>query len=333
MMKQPIYIFSDGRLERRQNTLAFKDSDGKKRYVPIESISELHIFGELELNKRLLEFLTQNEVLLHFFNHYGYYIGSFYPREYYNSGWLILKQAEHYLDQERRLDLARRFIRGAIGNMERVLEYYLHRGAEELQGIIDQIESLGTALGEQSSIDALMAIEGNVRDVYYGAFDIILKQEEFSFAKRTRRPPQNRLNALISFGNSLLYVAALSEIYRTHLDPRIGFLHTTNFRRFSLNLDAAEVFKPVFVDRLIFSLVNKGQLKAKHFTEGAEGVFLTEAGRKIFVQEWEEKLRTTINHPRLKRKVSYRRLIRLDLYKIEKHLLGDRPYEPYTAGW
>jgi CRISPR-associated protein Cas1 len=270
---------------------------------------------------------------LHFFNRYGYYIGSFYPREHYNSGWLILKQAEHYLDQEKRLDLARRFVRGAIGNMERVLEYYLRRGVAELRAILEQLELIAAALEAQDSPEALMAIEGNVREVYYGAFDLILKQEEFSFAKRTRRPPQNRLNALISFGNSLLYVAALSEIYRTHLDPRIGFLHTTNFRRFSLNLDVAEVFKPILVDRLIFSLVNKGQLKAEHFSEGVEGIFLTEAGRKIFVQEWEEKLRTTIDHAQLKRKVSYRRLIRLDLYKLEKHLLGDRPYEPYLAGW
>lgn len=332
-MKQPIYIFSSGRLERRQNTLAFVEGEGKKRYVPVEGISELYVFGELDLNKRLLEFLTQHEVLLHFFNHHGYYVGSFYPREHYNSGWLILKQAEHYLDPEKRLDLARRFVRGALGNMKRVLEYYLRRGAEELRGILEQLELTGSALEAQGSPEALMALEGNAREVYYSAFDIILKQDGFAFSKRTRRPPQNRLNALISFGNSLIYVAALSEIYRTHLDPRIGFLHATNFRRFSLNLDVAEVFKPVFVDRLIFSLVNKGQLRAEHFSEGAEGIFLTEAGRKIFVQEWEEKLRTTIDHPKLKRNVSYRRLIRLDLYKIEKHLLGDQAYEPYIAGW
>jgi len=130
-----------------------------------------------------------------------------------------------------------------------------------------------------------------------------------------------------------MYVAALSEIYRTHLDPRIGFLHATNFRRFTLNLDVAEIFKPIMVDRLIFSLVNKGQIKTRHFSESAGGVFLTEKGRKVFIEEWEKRLRTTINHPRLKRKVSYRRLVRLELYKIEKHLLGDESYKPYKAGW
>jgi len=331
-MKQPIYIFSDGKIQRRQNTLAFEDSDGKKKYVPVENTSELHIFGEVDINKRLLEFLTQNEILVHFFNHYGYYIGSYYPREHYNSGCLILNQAEHYLDQQKRMALAHCFIVGAVENMKRVLSYYLRRGVN-LQGVIGAIEESSSSLAQQSSPEALMAIEGNIREVYYGAFDLILKNDQFTFARRTRRPPQNRLNALISFGNSMMYVLALSEIYRTHLDPRIGFLHTTNFRRFSLNLDVAEVFKPVFVDRLIFTLINKQQIQEKHFSDAGGGIFMSEAGRKTFIQEWEKRLRTTIDHPKLKRKVSYRRLVRLDLYKIEKHLLGDQPYQPYVAGW
>lgn len=331
-MKQPIYIFSDGTIKRRQNTLAFQDSDGKKKYVPVENTSELHIFGEVDINKRLLEFLTQNEILVHFFNHYGYYIGSYYPREHYNSGCLILNQAEHYLDEEKRMVLARLFVVGAFENMKRVLQYY-HRRASDLQDVIDALDGAKDSVVDQTSIDTLMAVEGNAREIYYGAFDRVLKQEAFSFGKRSRRPPQNRLNALISFGNSMMYVLALSEIYRTHLDPRIGFLHTTNFRRFSLNLDVAEVFKPVFVDRLIFTLINKQQIQEKHFSDAGGGIFMSEAGRKTFIREWEKRLRTTIDYPKLKRKVSYRRLVRLDLYKIEKHLLEDQPYQPYVAGW
>ncbi len=301
--------------------------------MPVETIADIQIFGELDFNKRFLEFLTQNEITMHFFNHYGYYVGSFYPREYYNSGCLILKQSEHYLDSQKRMDLARRFVSGAINNMKKVLEYYARRGVEDLSSALDKLDQYVAAVELQSSPEALMAIEGNARETYYSAFDAIIDNEDFAFAKRTRRPPQNRLNALISFGNSLLYVTVLSEIYRTHLDPRIGFLHATNFRRFSLNLDVAEIFKPIFADRLIFSLINKNQLKARDFSSGVEGVYLSEAGRQKYIEEWEKRLRTTIDHPTLRRKVSYRRLIRLDLYKIEKHLLEDHPYEPYTSRW
>ena len=332
-MKQTMYVLSSGTLERQQNTFVFKDGDGKKRYMPVETIADIQVFGELDFNKRFLEFLTQNEITMHFFNHYGYYIGSFYPREYYNSGYLILKQSEHYLDSHKRMDLARRFVSGAINNMKKVLEYYVRRGIDDLSDTLEELNQISPAVEVQNSPEALMAVEGNAREIYYSAFDIIVDNEDFAFAKRTRRPPQNRLNALISFGNSLLYVTVLGEIYRTHLDPRIGFLHATNFRRFSLNLDVAEIFKPLFVDRLIFSLINKNQLKAKDFSSGVEGVYLSETGRQKFIEEWEKRLRTTIDHPTLRRKVSYRGLIRLDLYKIEKHLLGDHPYEPYASRW
>ncbi len=331
-MRQPIYIFSDGKLERKQNTISFLSKENKRKYVPVETISDLYVFGEMDLNKRILEFLTQNEILIHFFNHYGYYIGSFYPREHYNSGYLILKQAEHYLDKEKRMILAKAFVRGAYENMKKVLSYYERRGGE-LEDTIESIDRIASSIDEQGSTEELMAIEGNIREIYYGAFEEILKSDEFSFDRRTKRPPQNRLNALISFGNSLMYVLALSEIYRTHLDPRIGFLHATNFRRFTLNLDVSEIFKPVFVDRLIFSLINKRQIQAKHFSKEIEGVFLNKAGQKIFVEEWENRLRQTVKHSRLKRKVSNRTLVRLELYKIEKHLLGEQTYEPYIARW
>jgi CRISPR-associated protein Cas1 len=125
----------------------------------------------------------------------------------------------------------------------------------------------------------------------------------------------------------------LSEIYQTHLDPRIGFLHATNFRRFTLNLDVSEVFKPIIVDRVIFTLVNKGILKAGHFEKRLDGIVLNENGREIFVREYDERLKTTFHHRRLGRNVSYRRLIRMELYKIEKHLMGEERYSPFIARW
>lgn len=125
----------------------------------------------------------------------------------------------------------------------------------------------------------------------------------------------------------------LSEIYKTHLDPRIGFLHSTNFRRFSLNLDLAEIFKPILVDRIIFSLINKGEIQAKHFEKELEGILLNEKGRQKFVEKWDKRLKETISHSKLKKKVSYRRLIRLELYKLEKHLMDDKVYKPYLHYW
>jgi CRISPR-associated protein Cas1 len=330
-MKRTIYIFSDGEIKRKENTLYFETEEGKK-YIPVENTSEIFVFGEVTLNKRLLEFLTENENIMHFFNHYGYYIGSFYPREHLNSGYMILKQAEHYLDVEKRIDLARRFVYGGVENIKKVLAYYQNRG-KELSEIIEKINSLSESINSCRSTEELMAIEGNIREQYYYAFDVILDNEHFIFEERTRRPPRNRLNALISFANSILYTVCLSEIYHTHLDPRIGFLHATNFRRFSLNLDVAEVFKPIIADRVIFTLVNKGMIKPQHFEQKLDGIVLNEKGREVFIREMDERLKSTFEHKGLGRHVSYRMLIRLELYKIEKHLMGDEEYKPFITGW
>jgi CRISPR-associated protein Cas1 len=330
-MKKTIYVFNDGEFKRKDNTLFFETEEGKK-YIPVEDVKEIIIFGEVSLNKRFLEFLTQKEIILHFLNNYGYYIGSYYPREHLNSGYMILKQAEHYLDAEKRLILAKSFVRGASANIVEVLRYYNNRGKE----LTDQLEAICgfmDRLEDSQSVDELMALEGNIRDCYYQSFNTIIDKSDFQFNGRNRRPPLDRINALISFGNTLAYTAVLSEIYKTHLDPRIGYLHTTNFRRFTLNLDVAEIFKPILVDRVIFSLLARNMLRSAHFESKANGILMNDKGRKIFVEEWENKLRTTIKHRQLGREVSYRRLIRMDLYKLEKHLMGERIFQPFVSRW
>jgi len=330
-MRKTRYVLSSGELRRKDNTLLLETEQGKQ-YMPVEDTQELMLFGEVTLNKSVLELCTQKEVILHFFNYYGYYTGSYYPREHYNSGYMILKQAEHYLDENRRLDLARRFVDGSGRNMLRVLKYYRSRG-KAMQTAIDAIESQLAEVTGQTDIPSLMAREGHMREAYYSTFDEILGKQDFQFDRRSRRPPQNELNALISFGNSLLYSQVLSEIYQTHLDPRIGYLHATNFRRFTLNLDIAEIFKPVLVDRVIFKVVGQGMLSKTHFIRESGGLLLTDAGKKVFIKEWEEKLKTTIKHRPLGREVSYRRLIRLELYKLQKHLMGEEEFVPFEALW
>ncbi len=330
-MKNRIYIFQNGELKRKDNTLYFENEQGKK-YIPIENTSEILIFGEVDVNKRFLEFATQAEIIIHFFNHYGYYIGSFYPREHYNSGFMILKQAEFYMDNLKRLKLAKMIVKGAALNILRVLKYYQNRG-KNIEDIVVVINDFQEKAQASDDTNSLLGLEGNIRNVYYQAFDQIIDNPDFSLVKRSRRPPENALNALISFGNSLLYVEVLREIYQTHLDPRIGFLHSTNFRSFTLNLDVAEIFKPIIIDRCIFNLLNKKMIKLKHFLKELNGIVLNEDGRKLFIQEYETRLKTTIKLSDTKDEVSYSRIIRRELYKLEKHLIGEKEYVPFVSGW
>ncbi len=330
-MKKTIYIFSDGDLQRKDNTIRFATDEGK-RFLPVEDINEIFLFGEINLNKRLLEFLSQKEILVHYFSYFGYYMGTFYPREHYNSGYMILRQAESYLDYIKRLEIAKQFVVGAVENIKKVLRYYLNRG-KEIEATIKKIENLEQSLPHCTTIEELMALEGNIRNHYYKSFDSILGNPHFVFEERTRRPPKNHLNSLISFGNSILYTYILSEIYRTHLDPRIGFLHATNFRRFSLNLDVAEIFKPIIIDRLIFTLISKKMITRSDFVKEMGGIVIKESARKKFIEELDKRLKVTIKHRSTGREVSYRRLIRLELYKLQKHLMNEEVYEPFVAQW
>lgn len=331
-MSESIYLFTNGAVKRKDNTIFFELEDGTKKFIPIENTRELHIFGEVSLNKDLLEYLSRKEIIIHFYNYYRYYVGSFYPKEHYNAGYMTVQQAVHYIDDQKRLVLARKFVQGAHLNIRKVLSYYFHRGVN-LDFTIQKIDQLAMLIQEQPNIEKLMAIEGNIRDAYYSCFDQITQNDDFIFVSRSKRPPENRINALISFGNSMLYTIVLSEIYKTHLDPRIGFLHTSNFRRFSLNLDVAEIFKPIIVDRIIFGLLNKQMIQKNDFDDHLNGLYLKESGRKLFIQKLEERLKTTILHNKVGREISYRRLIRMELYKIEKHLLGEEEYVPFVSEW
>lgn len=331
-MGRTYYIFRSGRLRRRQNTLYLEwEADGRteRQAIPIEDVEALYAMGELDLNTRLLTFLSRHGISLHVFNYYGFYAGSFHPRESRTSGHVVVAQALHYADLTRRLPLARAFVEGALFHMRRNLLYYRRQGLP-VEAPLSAVEQAMADLKACQDVPALMGLEGRARDAYYGAFPAIMNVEGF---RRSRRPPENPINALISFGNGLLYAAVLSEIYHTPLHPAVSFLHEPSAGRFSLALDLAEIFKPLVVDRMLFTLVNRNMLSEEDFAEEVGFCYLEEEGRRKVVAEFEERMRETVQHPRLKRPVSYRTLIRLEAYKLVRHLLGMEPYEPLKAWW
>ena len=304
---------------------------GEKRVIPVEDVDAVWVFSELDLNARVLNFLAQHKVPVHFFNYYGFYAGSFYPREYLHAGYLVVKQVRHYANRRLRLKIAREFVHAAMHNILRNLRYYGTRGVE-LEEQTEGVQAEMLRLEAVNSIDELMGCEGRARAAYYQGFARILRHD-VEFTKRVRRPPDNIVNALISFTNGLVYSAALTQIYRTQLDPTISFLHEPGARRFSLALDLAEVFKPILADRLIFKLLNNRQLGERDFAQDLNCCYLNERGRKTVLKEWDARLQKTIEHRRLKRKVSYERLIRLECYKLIKHLTNVEPYAGFRAWW
>jgi CRISPR-associated protein Cas1 len=334
-MKKTYYLFNPGRLQRRDNTLKFTpcNDEGEElepRFLPVENVGELYCFGALEANSALYNFLGQEQIPVHFFDYYENYTGSFMPREALISGKMLIAQVKYQQNKKKRIDLAQRILDGASFNMVKNLKYYNTRG-KDLEPIIGIIENLASKISGTTAIDELMGIEGNIRKNYYEAFELIIN--DFSMGGRSYKPPLNEVNALISFGNMMCYSQCLRAIHQTQLNPAISFLHEPGERRFSLSLDLAEIFKPLLVDRVIFKVTNKKMIQSLHFEENLNRVLIKANGRKIFVQAFEDRLRETIAHRTLKRSISYKHLIKLECYKLQKHLLEIEEYKPFKMWW
>ncbi len=331
------YLFNAGRLSRKDNTLKFTPTDeegneGQPRYIPVEDVENLYAFGALDVNSALLNFLGKSRIAVHFFDYYEHYTGSYMPRDYLLAGAVQVAQTRHHLSPRKRLPIARALVEGAAFNMLKNLRYYDNRG-KDTQPYIARIEAHLASMSAQPPTDvaALMGMEGNIRQAYYEAFEAII--QGFEMGNRTKQPPSNEINALISFGNMMCYTLCLDQIYHTQLNPTISFLHEPGYRRYSLALDIAEVFKPILVDRLIFTLLNKKQIQARDFDKQLNSCLLKESGRKVFVKAWDEKLKETIKHRSLNKHVSYKRLVRLECYKLSKHLMQIEPYKPFKIWW
>lgn len=297
-----------------------------EKKIPIKSIEQINCYGKVSLKSGAISYLLKEKIIVNFFNKYGYYEGSLYPRINLNSGNVIVNQALFYHDNEKRIEIAKEMVNGIKHNVLTTLNYYQKKG-KDLEEYINKIKNEEI---KGNNINQVLSCEGRIWQNYYPAFNNITKK--FKIEKREYKPPSNEMNSLISFGNALLYTTTLSQIYHTYLHPSISFLHEPRERRYSLACDLADIFKPILVSRTIFKLVNNNMLNSKHFKNDV-GVYLNEKGRNIFIQEYQKKLKTTVKHPNLNKKVSYKYLIRLEGYKLIKHVLNDKQYESFKMWW
>jgi len=322
------YIFSMGELKRKDNSIAFSNAKGNF-YIPIQDTRVLYCMNEVSFNTKFLDFIAKAGITLHLFNYHGNYSGSFYPKEALISGDLTIKQSVAYI--EKRLPIAKAIV-GAIGaNIhESLYHYYRHKKSEELKITLDWLKKdVPRLLDKELGIKQILAVEGMIWAKFYASFKYFLP-EEFVLNKRVKRPPDNPINALISFGNTLLYTRTISQIYQTHLNQSISFLHSPREGRFSLSLDLSEAFKPIVVFKSIFNLVNKKQLQVtKHFDKSLNYALLNEEGKKVFIEEFNNRLNETFMHSTLKRKISFERAIKLDGYKLIKYIVEDKPFTPF----
>ena len=317
-----------GELKRKDNSIAFKNEKGWF-YLPIEETRELYCLNEVSFNTKFLDFIAKAGVVMHIFNYYGYYSGSFYPKENLVSGDLCIKQA--YWHIEHRTDIAKSIVHGIANNIHETLYHYYRHNKKELKPYLDWLKKdVKKFLQKDIDIKQILFIEGQIWSRFYDSFKYFLP-DDFLVNKRVKRPPDNPMNALISFGNTLLYTKTISALYQTHLNQTISFLHSPREARFSLSLDISEVFKPIIVYKTIFDLVGRRQLQVtKHFDKKLNYALLNEAGKKIYIEAFEKRINETFLHAKLKRKVTYKHCLKLEGYKLIKTILESKDFTPFS---
>lgn len=321
------YIFSIGELKRKDNSIAFRNEKGNF-YLPIEDTREIYCLSEVSFNSKLLDFVAKAGICIHFFNYHGHYSGSFYPKEQIISGDLTIKQSNAYIDN--RLVIAKEIIRAIADNIHETLYHYYRHDKRELKPFLDWLKyDVYGFLEKDVHIKQILFIEGQIWSRFYDSFQHFLPND-FLVNKRVKRPPDNPMNTLISFGNTLLYAKTISAIYNTHLNQSISFLHEPREGRFSLSLDLCEAFKPIIVFKTIFDTVNNKKLQvSKHFDKKLNYALLNETGKKIFIEAYENRINEVFMHKKLKRKTTYKNAIKLDGYKLIKFILEGKEFRPF----
>lgn len=328
-MKMIFYLYKSGVLKRKDNSVIL---EGRlfNEYLPIEQLDMIIVFSEVTLNKRVLALLNQYDVSVLFYNFYGDYIGRFSPKDH-KEGKVLVKQVIAYQTQETRLNIAKELTLGSMRNMQALIKYYRKKG-KSLDRQFTALESCYTEAEAADRVEKLLLIEAKAKQFYYAMFDVVLESEPFHFEKRSKHPPENEVNAMLSYGYSILYGVVLSVLDRSSLHPQISFIHSQIKSPDALKYDIADVFKPMLVDRLVLRIIRKKQVDSTCFSFKEKRCYLNKKGAALFVSEFDSTLQKTILYG--KRSYSYRSIISMEIHKISEFIKGNtEQLRMFTMKW
>ena len=326
--RNSIDILSSGILRQKDYSALF-ESDTEKSVIPLEAVERINIFSNVIFDSGFLEKALNTGVYINVFDKNYAFKGRFIPNAPLKDHRLIFAQLTAYHDPQQRLSIAKEFDLASVHNLRLNIRYYNKQNENDIYArALASINQLYLKMKECLDYESLLLIEAQIRGLYYSCFDSFIRNPAFSFVVRSKQPPLNAVNSMLSFGNVVLYNYIAKDIYQSSLDIRIGFLHATNKREESLNLDIAEIFRPLIVDRVVFSLINRNEIYPGCFdyTEN-DGVYLNEEGKRIFLRSFYDKLNTTLQikgQPH-----SYAMLIRAEIQKLTKCFRSGEKYRAY----
>ena len=350
IIQNTLYLTTPGTAVVRDHlTLQVKIEKQIRLTVPIHHLESICAFGQVVVTPPAMALCWEHHVAVHFHTENGYLLA-----QVLGSGdtRYLLRRAQYAAadSPQEALRLARQFVAGKLQNARSNLlrsgreakgdadRSALADAAEELAQLINQLGEVPPVVpgaGLREALDPIRGMEGLGAKLYFSVFRHMLKQqrEDFRFVTRTRRPPRDRINCLLSFLYALLRHDCLAALTTSGVDPYVGWLHATRPGRPACALDLMEEFRPWLAERLAVTLVNRRQIEPKHFREREGGaVEFTDRGRKEVIQAWQRRKQTEIKHPLFKQNIRIGQLFSVQAKLLARSLRGDLPdYIPFIS--
>ncbi|MDE3091865.1 MAG: type I-D CRISPR-associated endonuclease Cas1 [Chloroflexota bacterium] len=316
--------------------------------VPLIKVDQVVVFGDATITSPALHALLGNRVEVCFLSYYGNFLGRLTP-EFSKNSLIRLEQHRAHDDPNRALAFAKQFVGGKLSNLRTLLmranrkleDGEIERAVAALKGMIEKVERYqgndSPAPAEMPTnpavavVNDLLGLEGMGSAHYFGVFGKLLKSD-WGYSGRSKRPPTDPVNAMLSYGYTLLMHKAQSAIGVVGLDPYIGFLHSSQYGKPALALDLMEEFRGPIVDSVVITLINTGALKREDFVEEAGTFRMNDPARRTFLEKFEERLNTLIEHPTFGYKATYHKCLELQTRLLAKNLTGEIPaYPPFLV--
>ncbi len=296
--------------------------------LPARQVGQIVLHSYSQISTQALYFCAEQQIGVHFISGGGRYLGSLNTRQ--GSIQRRIRQYRALSDSEMSLKLARQLVLCRGQSQRRFLmrgQRNLNQAGEPLQQTIDQMERLLRLVPQAESLERLLGLEGNLASLYFAALPCLIGDNvpaELRFIRRSRRPPQDRFNALLGFGYALLLKDVVNSILVVGLEPSLGFYHQPRTQAPPLGLDLMEIFRVPLVDMTVMGAVNRGQWDIwEDFEVRGHRVWLSDSGRRKFINLYERRKEETWKHPILKYSLTYRRLIELEVRLLEKEWMGE----------
>jgi CRISP-associated protein Cas1 len=327
-----VYLVQQGGVvSKKQGRFQFKVAEQTQQDIPVREISNLLLYGNIHLTTPVIATCLQQQIPVVFLSQSGKYKGHLWSAD---GGTLTAEfaQFERRLDEGFRLETARAIVRGKLLNSKQLLlRANRKRHSEVVAQAIEGLNADLQAVELAPTVDQLRGYEGSGAARYFPAMGQLIQVEDFALSKRSRRPPADPINALLSFGYTLLYNNVLSLILVEGLNPYLGNLHRSDRKETHLAFDLMEAFRSPVVDSMVLRLVNQGIIRPDDFQPpaGDGGVYLSDGARRLFLQHFERRISEQVAYVGKPEPVEYRRAIQLQVRDYKKSLMGELPYQPF----